>query len=69
MTPLARAAALSVVLAAAATAQNVSPPAPQAPPTPCHTAPRAHEFDFWIGTWDLTWPHDEHGHCRRATPA
>lgn len=29
--------------------------APAPPPAPC-TAPELHEFDFWVGDWDLTWP-------------
>lgn len=28
--------------------------AQERPPTPCE-APEAQQFDFWLGTWDLTW--------------
>ena len=30
------------------------------PPAPC-SDPRAREFDFWIGEWDLTWGEDGTG--------
>ena len=30
--------------------------AAQAPPQPACSQPEAHQFDFWVGTWDLTWP-------------
>jgi hypothetical protein len=36
-------------------AAQVAAPAPSAPPAPC-TAPELHQFDFWVGEWDLTWP-------------
>lgn len=40
---------LSPVLALGA--QQPTPPAP--PPSACDTATRSHEFDFWLGTWDV----------------
>ena len=27
---------------------------PPAPPHPCLTAPANHQFDFWVGMWDVT---------------
>src|SRR4051812_1113994 len=39
-----------VFLCGAALAQQ-----PAAPPKPC-TAPEAHQFDFWAGDWDASWP-------------
>ena len=42
--------------ALAAPQQQAAPAAPAAPPpAPC-TAPELHQFDFWVGEWDLTWP-------------
>ncbi len=42
--------ALVALLSSSAGAQ-ASPPAPR---HPCHTMPEAKQFDFWIGTWDVT---------------
>jgi hypothetical protein len=47
---------MAVALAAAALAEPQQPAAPAAPPpAPC-TAPELHQFDFWVGEWDLSWP-------------
>jgi hypothetical protein len=31
-----------------------TPPTPQQGPVPCEQDPRFHEFDFWVGDWDVT---------------
>ena len=47
-------AVLSVTVIAFAAGARAQPTAPAAPP-PC-AAPAHHEFDFWIGDWDVTTP-------------
>lgn len=47
MPRLARLFLTALLLPVAATAQ-------EAPPNPCEH-PGTHEFDFWVGEWDLTW--------------
>ena len=44
--------AATMLLAASATTANAQSPAP---PAPC-SAPQAHQFDFWIGDWDVFEP-------------
>ena len=29
--------------------------------SPCDTAPEARQLDFWLGTWELTWPGGQGG--------
>lgn len=44
--------ALALVLQAPLGAQAApTPPAP--PPSPCADDPTRHQFDFWLGTWDV----------------
>ncbi|HEY4129283.1 MAG TPA: hypothetical protein VGM50_01600 [Gemmatimonadaceae bacterium] len=42
----------------AASAQTSTKPSPSIPPavTPCAGATERHQFDFWIGEWDVTTP-------------
>ena len=35
-------------------------PSASAPEHPC-SSPEAHQFDFWVGEWDLTWGESERG--------
>ena len=43
---------LAIAIGAAPVAAQV--PATTLPPYVCETAPEHHQFDFWIGTWDVT---------------
>jgi hypothetical protein len=48
---------LMIAGAARLTAQGTASSAGVAPPAPtypCRTAPEHHQFDFWIGVWDVT---------------
>src|SRR5215470_6278065 len=48
--------ATTVVLTLAARGHAQSPAAPtSAPPLPC-IAPEYHQFDFWVGNWDVKVP-------------
>lgn len=40
---------LTVLASASVTAQS----APPKPPNVCPSSPERHQFDFWIGTWDV----------------
>lgn len=44
---------LSATVALAGAASPVPPPAPAAPPC---SAPEYHQFDFWLGDWEVTTP-------------
>jgi hypothetical protein len=43
---------LALACATPALAQGGGTPKP--PPHPCQTAPENHQFDFWVGQWDVT---------------
>jgi hypothetical protein len=47
--------AMAAPQTASAPAATPAPSAPATPkPAPC-TAPEFHQFDFWVGEWDLSW--------------
>ena len=46
--------ALAICAVSLLNAQNTNPQ------KPC-TAPEASQFDFWVGSWDLTWNDTSHG--------
>jgi hypothetical protein len=56
------------MLFAALATMLVTLQAPAAPPRPCAT-PAHRQFDFWIGTWDVTGPAGEFAGTNRIEPA
>ena len=44
----------SVCVAALLVSARLHAQAPNGIPHPCLTMPEAHQFDFWIGEWDVT---------------
>ena len=51
---------------AAAGAVAQTPATPPAPPKPC-TAPETHQFDFWIGDWDVFQPDGKQAGTNKIT--
>jgi hypothetical protein len=51
---MASAMAPRVTMAQTPSATVTSATAAQTAPTPCAAAPERHQFDFWIGDWDVT---------------
>ena len=48
-----RTLAAAAILASAAQAETTVPSPPASPPTPNCKAPEHHQFDFWIGRWNV----------------
>ncbi|MDQ6691119.1 MAG: hypothetical protein M3Z18_11485 [Gemmatimonadota bacterium] len=47
-------AMLTILLAMPGVARSQTAPPPGPPPAPCVNEPQRHQFDFWIGEWDVT---------------
>lgn len=53
-------AVVSILVCALATSAD------DRPTSPC-AAPQQRQFDFWVGSWDLTWPGDKPGETVHGT--
>jgi hypothetical protein len=54
LTPVSSLAASALLAASSVSSAQAS--APKGPPNVCPAAPERHQFDFWIGEWDVKTP-------------